>query len=168
MNEQLARQQMSPPGYHTINPYVTVKNVQGLIDFVHQTFGGIVVERITQPDGHVEHAEIRVGDSLLMVGPPQVDSLVQTGQHPRPGTFYVFVPDVDRAYRKAMEHGANCYMLPTDMFYGDRVAAVVDPNDNVWWIAHREASLNRRQLQARADEHWHRNRQTARESVEPS
>lgn len=147
-----------PPGYHVLNPYVTVKNVQGLIDFLHQTFGAVVTESIVQPDGQIEHAEIRIGDTVLMVGPPEVDSLIRSGEHARPGTFYVFVADVDRTYHKAMEHGAGSYMLPAEMFYGDRVAAFVDPNDNVWWIAKREAALNRRQLQARADEHWNKRR----------
>jgi len=146
----------APDGYHSVNAYLTVRDVQELIDFLHHTFAGVVTEQIVQPDGRIEHAEIRIGDTLIMVGPPEVDSLIRAGEQTRPGTFYVFVADVDRTYHKAMEHGASSYMLPTDMFYGDRVAAVVDANDNVWWIAHREIALNRRQLQARADEHWQR------------
>lgn len=147
--------QVPPHGYQVVNPYLTVSDVPALIEFLQHTFDAVVTERIMQPDGHVEHAEIRIGESLLMIGPPQVDSLIFAGEHARPGTFYVFVGDVDITYHKAMEHGANSYMLPTDMFYGDRVAAVVDTNDNVWWIATRKAALSRRQLQARADEHWH-------------
>ena len=154
--------QVPPEGYHVLNAYVTVRDVQGLIDFLHHTFGGVVAERIVQPDGHIEHAEIRIGDTVLMVGPPEVDSLIRAGEQSRPGTFYVFVADVDRVYHKAMEQGASSYMLPSDMFYGDRVAAFVDPNGNVWWIANRQTALNRRQLQARADEHWHNRREQRR------
>lgn len=152
----------APEGYHVVNPYLTVKDVQGLIDFLHHTFGGVTTERIVQPDGHIEHAEIRIGDTVLMVGPPQVDSLIRAGEQTRPGTFYVFVADVDRTYHKAMDCGGSSYMLPSEMFYGDRVAAFVDPNGNVWWIAHRYTSLTRRQLQARADEHWHKQREPRR------
>ena len=74
-----------------------------------------------------------------------------------PATYacgWIVVPDVDAAYHKAMGCGANSWEAPTDMFYGDRVAAVVDTNDNVWWLATRKESLTHEELQARATERW--------------
>jgi PhnB protein len=143
-----------PPGYHAINPYLTVTDVPGLVDFLRNTFGAVATEEITQPDGRIQHIEVRIGDTLLLVGAPQVDAPMPCHAQPRPGTFYVYVPNVDETYHRAMESGANSYQGPTDVFYGDRVAAVTDSNGNVWWIATKRHAYSQRQLQARADKHW--------------
>ncbi|HTW74073.1 MAG TPA: VOC family protein [Steroidobacteraceae bacterium] len=143
-----------PHGYHAINPYLTVKDLPALVEFLHRTFGGVTTEEITQSDGTLQHVEVRVGDSLLLVGAPQVDAPMPSHPEPRPGTFYVYVADVDETYRRAMQCGANSYEAPTNVFYGDRVAAVTDSNNNVWWIATRRHSYSKRQLQERAEKHW--------------
>lgn len=143
-----------PPGYRTVNPYVSVKDITGFMDFVERTFGGIVTERIKQPDGRVEHAEIRIGDSVVMIGPPQVDALVQSEDHERTGTFYVFVTDVDTTCGKALACNAQLLDPAAERFYGDRVAQVRDPYGNYWWIATRKETLGTEELQERADEHW--------------
>ena len=146
----------SPDGYNTVNPYITVGNVLALIEFLQRTFDGVVTEQIIQPDGRIEHAEVRIGGSLLMIGPPEVDSLIRTHEEHRPGTFYVFVADVDATYQRALACNARVWEAPTDRFYGDRVAAVTDTTGNVWWIATREKTLSHEQLQARADQRWHK------------
>ncbi|MGH8207665.1 MAG: VOC family protein [Steroidobacteraceae bacterium] len=143
-----------PRGYNTVNAYLTVRDVPALVKFVQQTFGAVLVRQVHHPSGHIGHTEVRIGDSLLMIGAPQVDSLIRSGEQPRPGTFYVYVPDVDRAYRAAMDCGANSWEAPVNMFYGDRVAAVVDTNDNVWWLATRTETLTHEEVQARATERW--------------
>jgi PhnB protein len=143
-----------PRGYHVVNPYLTVRDVPGLVEFLHKTFGGVTTEEITQPDGRIQHIEVRIGDTLLLVGAPQVDAPMPCHAELRPGTFYVYVPDVDETYRRAMQSGANSYEAPTDVFYGDRVAAVTDSNDNVWWIATKRHVYSQRALQARAEKHW--------------
>jgi PhnB protein len=146
----------TPAGYNVLNPYITVKNVAALIEFLQSTFGGVLTGQIKQPDGRIEHAEVRIGDSLIMVGPPQVDALIRTHEETRPGTFYVFVSDADSTYEKAITCGAGSWSAPAETFYGDRVAAVTDTNGNVWWIATRKEILNAEQLQARADQRWHK------------
>jgi PhnB protein len=146
----------TPVGYNTLNPYLTVKDVPTLIAFLQDAFGALVTQQVTQPDGRIEHAELRVGDSLLMIGPPEVDGLIRTHEDHSPGTFYVFVSDVDATYSQAMAHGAAAWAMPTDTFYGDRVAAVTDTNGNVWWLATRLTQLSDEQRQARADQHWRR------------
>jgi uncharacterized glyoxalase superfamily protein PhnB/general stress protein 26 len=151
-----AIEKFTPAGYTTLNPYLTVRNVPALIEFLQRTFGGVLAEKIEQPDGRIEHAEVRIGDSLLMIGPPEVDALIRTHDESRPGTFYVFVPDVDAAYRQALACSAAAWVSPTETFYGDRVAAVTDTNSNVWWLATRRQPLSAEELQARADQHWHR------------
>lgn len=145
----------APEGYNTLNPYITVKDVPALIDFLQRAFGGIVKEQIEQPDGQIEHAEVKVGDSLLIIGPTEVDGLIRGHEKNLPAAFYVFVPDVDATYVKAMACGAHAWALPHETFYGDRVAAVTDTNGNAWWIATRKETLNSGEVQARADLHWH-------------
>lgn len=144
----------APQGYNTVNPYITVKDVPALISFLQRAFGGIVTEQIEQPDGQIEHAEVQVGDSLLMLGPSRLDALIDRHGKNLPTTLYVFVPDVDATYARAMSCGAHAWELPRETFYGDRIAAVTDSNGNAWWIATRKESLDARELQARADRHW--------------
>jgi uncharacterized glyoxalase superfamily protein PhnB len=137
-----------------VNSYLTVKNVTGFIDFLQRSFGAVPIGQIKQPDGSIEHAEVRIGDSVLMIGPPQVDALIRTEEHQRPGTFYVFVADVDETFRRALACGAQVVESPTQRFYGDRVAEVSDAYGNRWWIATRKETLAPNELQERADEHW--------------
>jgi PhnB protein len=144
----------APHGYHTVSPYLTVADVATLIEFLRQVFDGVVTEQLTQPDGHIAHAEVRVGDSLLMIGAPHVGSVSATRLETRPGTLYVYVADVDQTYHRALRCGAHSQMPPTEMFYGDRVAAVIDANHNVWWIATRKHDLTSAELQARATAQW--------------
>ena len=143
-----------PRGYHAINPYLTVKDVPALVEFLRGTFDGVTADEITQPDGRIQHIEVRIGDTVLLVGAPQVDAPMPSHPEVRPGTFYVYVTDVDETYRRAMENGANSYEAPTDVFYGDRVAAITDSNDNVWWLATKRHFYSQRQVQARAEKHW--------------
>lgn len=146
----------TPVGYNTLNSYITVKDVPALIDFLRGAFGGVLTQQIRQPDGRIEHAEVKIEDSLLMIGPPEVDALIRTHQDSRPGTFYVFVGDVDSIYQRAMACGAEAWATPADTFYGDRVAAITDKSGNVWWIATRKETLSPEQIQIRAQRHWHR------------
>jgi PhnB protein len=140
--------------HSTVNPYLTVKDVPALISFITATFDGVITEQIHQEDGQVAHTEIRIGDSVLMAGGPQVDAPLPAHAEVRPGTFYVYVADVDATYRAAMQNGASSYQSPDNRFYGDRVAAVVDSNDNVWWIATKLVKLNEGQIQQRATREW--------------
>lgn len=143
-----------PSGYHTVNPYLTVNDVPALIQFLEKTFGGVTTEEIRQPDGRLAHTEVRIGDTLLMVGAPQIDAPMPPYAEPRPGTFYVYVADVDATYHRAMTCGASSYEVPTERFYGDRTAAVTDDNGNVWWIATKHHAYSERELQKRADQQW--------------
>ena len=140
--------------HNTVNPYIVVNNVPALLEFLTATFDGVLTEQIHQPDGQLAHTEVRIGDSVLMVGAPQVDAPLPMHAEARPGTFYVYVNDVDATYRCAMTHGASSYQLPSNRFYGDRVAAVVDRTGNVWWIATKIVDFNEQQMQERADQAW--------------
>lgn len=122
-----------PEGYHTLTPYLIVHGAGRLIEFLKQALQAEVVFSMPAPDGTVSHAELRVGDSMLMLGEA-------SDRWPAmPASLYVYVPDCDAAYRRAMEAGAASVMEPADQFYGDRHGGVRDSSGNVWWLAtHKE------------------------------
>ena len=118
-----------PDGYHTVTPYLTVRGVARLIDFVKQTFDAREIERHNGPDGSIRHAEMQIGDSKVMMG--------EAGGEwaPMPGVLYVYVPDVDATYRRALAAGATSLREPTDQFYGDRSGTVEDPFGHFWTLS---------------------------------
>jgi PhnB protein len=118
-----------PQGYHTATPYLAVRGVPKLMTFLKQAFYAEERERMTAPDGRVSHAEMKIGDSIIMMGEPTGESKSM------PGMIYLYLEDTDAAYKRALQAGASSLREPTDMFYGDRNAAVTDPVGNQWWIA---------------------------------
>ena len=132
-----------PDGYHTVTPYVTVEGVAKLIDFVKQAFGATEVERMARPDGTIGHAEVRIADSIIMMG----EATAQW--KPMPGTIYLYVDDTDTTYKRALQAGATSLMAPADQFYGDRNAGVKDASGNVWWIATHKEDVSREELAKR-------------------
>jgi PhnB protein len=135
-----------PDGYHTVTPYVSVEGASGLLDFLQAAFGAVLRFKMEGPDGRVGHAEVQVGDSLLMVGEP----CGQWGA--RPTTVYLYVPDVDATYRRALDAGATSLHEPTNQFYGDRSAGVKDAFGNFWWIATHVEDVAPDELERRAAE----------------
>jgi PhnB protein len=114
--------------YRTLTPYLVVPDADAEIRFLEAAFGAIekLVDR--GPDGEVRHAELHVGDSLLMVGQSNAQ------WKPIGGALYLWVPDVDGTYEKALAAGATSLMPPEDKDYGHRNAGVVDSNGINWWI----------------------------------
>jgi PhnB protein len=118
-----------PKGLHTVNPYLHPLRAEPLISFLKRAFEAQEVAKYASPDGVVHHAEIRVGDSIVEMGEAQ-------GKYQRmPAMFYLYVPDCDAAYRRALAAGATSLHEPTDQPYGDRSSAVTDAFGNTWYIA---------------------------------
>ncbi len=117
-----------PDGHHTITPAVVVSGAAGLIDFLIAAFDGKVVDRYDGPDGSVAHAEVRIGDSVLMLGEPM------HGWDPQPGAFSIYVADVVATYQKAISLGATSIRAAQVEFYGYLTAMVKDPFGNRWSI----------------------------------
>ena len=119
-----------PDGYHTVTPYLVVQGAAQLIEFLKRAFDARDVhECMRRPDGTVAHAELRIGDSVVMLADA-------AGDHkPLPCALYLYVPDVDATYKRALQAGATSVMEPANQFYGDRNAGVKDPVGNLWWIA---------------------------------
>jgi len=134
-----------PDGYHTITPYLTVQGVPKLLDFLKQAFAAQEIERMMRPDGTVGHAEVRIGDSVVMMGEAGGE------WQPMPGALYLYVNDVDAVYKRALQAGAISTMEPMDQFYGDRSAGVKDPSGNQWWIATHKEDVPPEELKRRAE-----------------
>ena len=118
-----------PEGYHSITPYLVVEGAARLIEFLIQAFGAEEVHRMPAPGGLVGHAEVRIGDSVVMLGDAR-------GEHHATNTMlYLYVEDVDATYQIALAAGAEAVQPPMDQFYGDRSGSVKDPCGNVWYIA---------------------------------
>jgi PhnB protein len=117
-----------PKGQPVVSPYLTVRHARALLKFLESTFAGKVTELLAADD-RIAHAEVRIGDSVVMIGE------AMEGQVPSPAVLYVYVRDVDATYRRALEQGAASVREPADQFYGDRSGAVKDACGNTWWIA---------------------------------
>ena len=118
-----------PEGFHSVTPYLLVSGVPKLIDFLKKAFDAEVIEYMDMPDGTVMHAQVRIGDSMVMMGDPR------GACEPTSASLYLYVADTDAVYQRALEAGATSAMEPADQFYGDRNAGVKDPVGNTWWIA---------------------------------
>jgi len=132
-----------PEGSPTVTPYLAVKGVAALIDFLKAVFDAQEIDRIALPDGRIMNAAVTIGNSRLMMGDPG-------DRPPEPAMLYVYVPDCDAVYAKAMAAGATSLMAPADMFYGDRSGAVQDASGNKWWIATRKEDVSHDEIVRRA------------------
>ena len=135
-----------PKGYHTITPYFSVRDAHGLVNFLKRAFDA-VAEIHTMPDGSVLNAQVRVGNSMVLIGQAPKD-------HPAdkrmPAMLYMYVEDVDAVYRKAIAAGGESIVEPADQFYGDRVGAVRDLTGNQWWIASHKEEMSSEEMTRRA------------------
>jgi PhnB protein len=118
-----------PEGYHSINPYVVVDGAERLIDFLVEVFGAVEQGRSLRPDGRIDHGDVRIGDSLVMLSEASEQYPACSCVH------FVYVPDVDATYRAALAAGATSILEPTEQSWGDRVCGFVDSFDNRWWVA---------------------------------
>lgn len=133
-----------PDGYHTITPYLVIKGADQLIEFLKKTFNAYEIHRTTLADGTLMHAEVRIGDSPVMVAEARGAS------KPMPSMFYLYVHDTDAVYKRAIEAGATSIKEPSDQFYGDRNAGVIDVSGNQWWMATHIEDVSPEELQKRA------------------
>jgi PhnB protein len=118
-----------PKGVHSVNAYLHPLRAQPVIDFLKRAFGGEEIAKHASPDGVVHHAQVRMGDAVIEMG--EANGVYQ----PMESMFYVYVPNCDAAYRRAVAAGATSKQEPADQFYGDRNASVVDPFGNIWYVA---------------------------------
>jgi uncharacterized glyoxalase superfamily protein PhnB len=136
-----------PDGYRTVTPYVFADGASSVIEFLKKAFDAEEIKCSRTPDGKVLCAEMRIGDSMVM--------LTDAGGEWKamPGSFYLYVKDTDAAYRKAIAAGGTSLMEPSDQFYGDRNAGVKDSAGNLWWIATHVEDVSPEEMKRR-EEAW--------------
>jgi uncharacterized glyoxalase superfamily protein PhnB len=134
-----------PEGYHSVQAYLMVPDAETLIAFAKQVFGAVEVHRTTDSDGNVRHAEIRIGDSIVMLGQAAGEYRAQAA------SLYVYVPDVDAVYAKALAAGATSLIVPADQFYGDRSGGVLDAQGITWWMGTHIEDVAPDELRRRAE-----------------
>jgi PhnB protein len=135
--------QPMPEGYHSITPYLVVPGVATLLDFLQQAFEA--QELVPRPDGTSMHAEVRIGDSRVMMGEPMGDAQLLLS------ALYLYVNDVDAVYTRALHAGATSTSAPADQCYGDRSAGIKDPIGNQWWIATPQEDVPPEEIARRAE-----------------
>src|SRR5262249_41030147 len=130
-----------PDGYHSITPYLIVKGAAGALDFYKKAFGATELFRLPGPDGTIGHAEIKIGDSIIMLADehPEMDFRGPESLGGSPFCLLLYVKDVDAAARQAKAAGAKEIRPVKDQFYGDRSGTFADPFGHLWTIAtHKE------------------------------
>src|SRR5919201_6075249 len=140
-----------PEGYHTVTPYLVFDNASEAIEFYKRAFGAKERVRMEAPGGLIGHAEIELGDSLIMLSDPFPQSTVRPPAEVGATTASVFmyVEDVDAVFKQAVDAGATITMELEDMFWGDRFGTVTDPFGHVWTIATHIEDLTPEEIEER-------------------
>ncbi len=128
----LAGKPIVPDGYNSITPYFTVSDADKLIEFLIAAFGALLIKENRYENNRIQHARVRIGDSILMLNESTETYHVNTSQ------MYLYVEDVDSVYGTALQFGATTLMEPNNRPHGDRIAGIEDPCGNIWWIATRQ------------------------------
>lgn len=135
-----------PEGYHTVTPYLIVPDVEGLIAFAEKAFGAEGAFSMKDDEGQILHAEMRIGDSMVMMAPANDENPAM------PFLLHLYLEDVDGAYERAMAAGGSTIRAPQDEFYGDRTAGVFDPQGNQWWMAQHVEDVSEEEMWRRMAE----------------
>lgn len=141
-----------PEGYHTISPYLSVDGAADAIEFYKRAFGAEERGRMQSPDGKIAHAELRIGDSVLMLSDPfpQFVTKAPTELGGTTGSIFLYVEDVDAVVQQAVDAGATLEVEVVDQFWGDRFGAVSDPFGHVWSIATHVEDVPAEEMEKRA------------------
>ena len=139
-----------PDGYHSIQPYIMMKNCAEAIEFYKKAFGAKERLRMKDKEGRVNHAEIEIGDSCMMMADevPQKEAFSLEHYDGSPVMLMLYTEDCDATFRAAVAAGAKSLREPTDQPYGDRMSGVTDPFGYKWWIATHIRDLSKQELEA--------------------
>lgn len=140
-----------PDGFRTITPHLICRDAKKAIEFYKKAFGAESLRTLSMPDGKIMHAEIKVGDSILMLGEeaPDWKVLSPLSLGTSPVVIHLFTNDVDAVYQKAVSAGCTATMPVMDQFWGDRYGQVVDPFGHRWSIATHKEDLSDEEIAKR-------------------
>jgi len=140
-----------PSGYHTVTPYLIVRDAAKALDFYKKAFNAVELMRFPGPGGKIMHAEVRIGDSPVMladempeggyVGPQSLGGAAVS--------MMMYVEDVDARYAQALDAGATIKRAVEDQFYGDRTGTLVDPFGHIWSLATHKEDVSMEEMQKR-------------------
>ena len=145
-----------PEGHHTVTPQLTLDNAAGAIDWYKKALGAQEVARAVGPDGKIMHAEVRIGDSLIMLNDEMGGGKSAKVMGGSPASFWIYVEDCDALFNRAVAAGAKvaggAMGAMADQFWGDRCGTVTDPQGYTWTIATHKEDLSRQELEQRQEE----------------
>lgn len=141
-----------PDGYHTATPYLIIRGAGDAIEFYKKAFGATELFRFPTPDGKIGHAEIKIGDSPIMMA----DEYPQMGYNSpqtlggSPVSLMIYVEDVDTTFNQAVAAGATVKEAVSDKFYGDRIGTLTDPFGHVWHVSTHKEDVSIEEMEKRA------------------
>lgn len=145
-----------PAGYHTLTPSLTFKDSSKALDFYQAAFGATVLDHLPSPDGRgTMHATMRIGNSILMMGDEMPSGGCAKSAETLGGSpisLYIYVPNVDQAFKQAVDAGATVAMPVMDMFWGDRCGSLKDPFGYSWMVATHIKDLTQEEITKGAQE----------------
>lgn len=143
-----------PEGYHTLTPYLTVRNAAKAIEFYKQAFGAKERGVMKGPDGKVMHAEIQIGDSVVMLADefPEFGAVSPEATGNSSSGLHIYVNNVDEAFARAVKAGAQTEMPVADQFWGDRYGKLKDPFGHKWSIATHVKDMSADEMKRSMDE----------------
>jgi PhnB protein len=141
-----------PEGYHSVTPYLIIRGAAAAIEFYTKAFGAVELFRFPAPDGKIGHAEIKVGDSPIMLADEYPDMGYNGPQSlgGSPVSLMIYVADVDAVFNQAVAMGATVKEGLQDKFYGDRMGTVIDPFGHRWHLATHKEDVSVEEMQRRA------------------
>ncbi|MBV8866082.1 MAG: VOC family protein [Acidobacteriaceae bacterium] len=131
----MAQVKKVPEGYHSATPYLVVGDAARAIDFYKKAFGATELVRMGGPEGKIGHAEIKIGDSMIMLSDELMGNRSPQTLGGSPVSIFLYVDDVDSVFNQAVNAGAKGDMPPMDMFWGDRFGKLTDPFGHLWAVA---------------------------------
>ena len=139
-----------PPGFHSVAPMLGIRDAAAAIEFYKRAFGAVETLRRADPSGKIAHAEIKIGDSIVMMGEenPQYNASPQTLGNSSV-ILALFVPDVDAVVSRAVAAGAKVVIPVKDQFYGDRSGRIVDPFGHIWVVSTHKEDVSPQEMQKR-------------------
>ena len=141
-----------PEGYHTATPYLIIKGAADAIEFYKKAFGATELMRMPGPDGKIGHAEIKIGDSPIMLADeaPEMNARSPQSFGGSPISILLYVEDVDAVFNRAVAAGAKVERPVTDQFYGDRIGGLTDPFGHAWYISTHREDVSPEEMKKRA------------------
>ncbi len=147
-----------PEGYHTVTPYLTLRNAARAIEFYKRAFGAKELNRMDGPQGKIGHAELKIGDSIIMLADemPGTGNKAPESLNGTCGGLFLYVENVDSVYDQAIQAGAKADQRPADQFWGDRYGKLTDPFGYSWSVATHKEDVPADEMRRRAQEAMNR------------